>query len=78
MGLQLNANGAKFWYVDDQLHRIAGPAAEYSDRYKAWYVGGQRLTEEQFNARYAKPVELTLEDIASKFGVDVNNLKIVK
>jgi hypothetical protein len=35
------------------------------------------LTEEQFNARNA-PVELTLEDIAAKFNVDVSKLKIIK
>ena len=72
-----HADGTKFWCVDGKLHRTDGPAIEYADGAKAWYANGRCLTEEQFDARYTK-LELTLEDIASKFGVDVNNLKIIK
>ena len=71
------ADGSKAWFVDDECHRIDGPAIEWADGYKAWYVDGNELSEEEFNA-LTKPIELTLEDIAAKFGVDVNNLKIVK
>ena len=71
------ADGSKFWYVDGKCHRLDGPAVEWADGYKAWYVDGNELSEEEFNA-LTKPIELTLEDIAAKFGVDVNNLKIVK
>ena len=71
------ADGSKAWFVDDECHRIDGPAIEWADGYKAWYVDGNELSEEEFNA-LTRPIELTLEDIAAKFGVDVNNLKIVK
>jgi hypothetical protein len=71
------ASGSKAWYVDDKRHRSDGPAVECADGTKAWYVDDKRLTEEEFNA-LSRPVELTLEDIAAKFGVDINNLKIVK
>ena len=71
------ADGSKFWYVDGKCHRLDGPAVEWADGYKAWYVDGNELSEEEFNA-LTRPIELTLEDIAAKFGVDVNNLKIVK
>jgi hypothetical protein len=70
-------DGSKFWYVDGQRHRTDGPAVEYTNGCKFWYVDDKRLTEKEFNA-LTKPTELTLEDIAAKFGVDVNNLKIVK
>jgi hypothetical protein len=70
-------NGHKYWYVDGKLHRIDGPAVEYVSGTKEWYVDDKRLSEEKFKA-LTKPIELTLEDIAAKFGVDVNNLKIVK
>jgi phage gp46-like protein len=72
------ADGSKLWYVDGKLHRLDGPAVEYADEDKAWYVNGKRLTEEQFNALTAPTLELTLEDIAAKFGVDVGKIKIVK
>jgi hypothetical protein len=71
------ADGDKAWYVDGKLHRIDGPAFEHADGYKSWYVDDKELTEEQFNALSA-PLELTLEDIADKFGVDVSKVKIVK
>ena len=70
--------GSKVWYVDDKLHRLDGPAIEYADGCKEWWVDGKRLTEEQFNTLTAPTLELTLEDIASKFGVDVSKIKIKK
>jgi hypothetical protein len=79
-------NGHKFWYADDKLHRTDGPAveyvsgtkaAEYASGTKFWWINGKILTEETFDA-LTKPTELTLEDIAAKFGVDVNQIKIVK
>ena len=70
------ANG-KFWYLNDQQHREDGPAAEYADGCKFWYLNGKRLTKAKFNAKM-NPVELTLDEIASKFGISVSQLKIKK
>ena len=72
------ADGSKAWYVDGKSHRLDGPAVEYADGIKVWYVDGKRLSKEQFNALTAPVLELTLEDIASKFGVDVSKIKIKK
>jgi len=72
------SNGRKSWYVDGQLHRLDGPAIEYTNGHKAWCVDGKRLTEEAFDALTAPTIELTLEEIASKFGVDVSKVKIKK
>ena len=60
------------------LHREDGPAVEYADgSHKAWYINDKRLTEEEFNLRMS-PIELTLDEIAEKFGVSVDKLKIKK
>ncbi len=72
------ADGGKEWCVDGQLHRADGPAIEWVDGYKEWWVNGEKLTEKQFNPLSAQTLELTLEEIAAKFGVDVSKLKIVK
>jgi len=72
------SNGTKLWYVDDKCHRLDGPAIEWSNGTKLWYVDDKQLTEEEFNALTAPTLELTLEEIASKFGVNVKKLKIVK
>ena len=71
------ADGSKSWWVDDKLHRLDGPAVEYAGGYKEWWVEDKRLSENEFNA-LSKPLELTLDQIAAKFGVDVRKIKIVK
>jgi len=71
------ANGNKVWYINDEIHREDGPAIENASGTRAWFVNNVCLTEKEFNARNA-PVELTLEDIAAKFNIDVSKLKIVK
>jgi len=72
------ADGSKEWYVDDKRHRLDGPACDWADGHKSWYVDGERLTERRFNALSAPTLELTLEQIAAKYGVDVSKVKIVK
>jgi hypothetical protein len=41
-------NGDKFWCLNDKLHRVDGPACEYADGSKLWYVDGNKLTESQW------------------------------
>ena len=72
-----SSTGNKAYYLNNELHREDGPAVEDCDGYKGWHLNGEELTEEEFNARM-NPVELTLDEIADKFGVSVNRLKIKK
>ena len=71
------ANGTKQWYINGKRHREDGPAVEWASGDKEWWVNGKCLSEAEFNARMS-PVELTLEEIAAKFGVSVNPIKIKK
>jgi hypothetical protein len=71
------ANDGNAWYINGKLHREDGPAIEYANGGNAWYINGEELTEKEFNTRM-NPVELTLDEIASKFGVSVEQLKIKK
>jgi hypothetical protein len=70
----------KAWLVNGKRHRLDGPAIEFSSGSKEWYVNDKRLTEEEFIALTApkQPVELTLDQIAAKFGISVEILKVVK
>jgi hypothetical protein len=70
-------DGRKSWYLNGKLHREDGPAIERANGSKEWFINGERLTEEEFNFR-TNPVELTLDEIAEKFGIEVNKLKIKK
>jgi len=72
-------DGYKSWYVNDKRHRLDGPAIEWSEGSKSWYVDDKYLTEEAFIALTTpKHVELTLDQIAAKFGISVDTLRIVK
>jgi len=72
------ADGNKSWWVGGKLHRLDGPAIEWADGTKFWYVESKRLTEKQSLALTAPTLELTLEQIAAKFGVDASKVKIKK
>jgi hypothetical protein len=72
------ADGSKLWYINHKRHREDGPAVEYANGSKLWYLNDEALTEKQFNERMAPVTELTLEDIAAKFGIAVDKLKIKK
>jgi len=49
-GLITDSNGDKFWYQNNKLHRIDGPAIEHANGDKHWYQNGKELTEPQFNS----------------------------
>ena len=34
--------GTKRWYLDDKLHRVDGPAVEWSDGTKRWFLNGKQ------------------------------------
>jgi len=38
--VKVSENGTKSWYLNDQLHREDGPAAEYASGNKEWYLNG--------------------------------------
>jgi len=71
-------NGRKAWFINGEYHREDGPAIEDADGYKEWFINDERLTEKEFNARMNPTTELTLDEIAEKFGIEVNKLKIKK
>ena len=63
---------------EGKLHREDGPAIERNDGSKFWYLNGQEVTEEEHRRRTQKTVELTLDDIADKYGIPVEKLKLKK
>jgi len=70
------SDGHKEWYLNGKRHREDGPAVEWSNGDKSWYLNGEELSEEEFNSR--NKVELTLEEISSKFNIPLENLRIKK
>ena len=62
--------GHYYWYLNGKLHREDGPAVEFSDGIKLWYLNGVNLTEAEFNAR-TKAKELTVNEIESLLGYKI-------
>ena len=60
-----------------QLHRLDGPAVEWADGTKFWWQNGVRMTERKFMAK-TQPKELSMDEIAARFGIPVEQLKIKK
>jgi hypothetical protein len=40
------ADGTKFWYLNDKLHREGGPAIERANGTKSWYLSGELHRED--------------------------------
>ena len=72
-----HASGTKAWYLNGLRHRTDGPACEYADGTKSWWLNGQRMPIGEF-LDATDYVVLTLDEIAAKFGISVENLKIAK
>ena len=41
-------NEDKYWYFKNRLHRINGPACEYSNGNKAWYLDGLQYNRKEY------------------------------
>ena len=47
------SDGAKFWYVNNKLHREDGPAIERANGDKVWYLNNRRHRENGPAIEYA-------------------------
>ena len=69
-------SGTKQWLINGKFHREDGPAVEHASGHKSWWLNGKRLSEEEFNNRHN--AELSLDEIANKFNIPLDRLKIKK
>lgn len=49
--MEIDGYGNKFWYLNDKRHREGGPAIEYADGYKEWWLNGKKVTEEEVRGK---------------------------
>ena len=68
-------DGTKYWCLDGQLHREDGPAIEYPDGVKRWFLNDVHYTEEEFKKKIAPVKEYTVADLEKLLG---HSVKIVK
>lgn len=48
--IEINSIGTKRWIKNGRKHRTDGPAIEYANGNRGWYLDGVEFTEEQFNS----------------------------
>lgn len=69
-------NGRTEWRNKErQLHREDGPAVEFANGEKFWYINGKQFAEQEFNNRKK---EFSMDEIAKALGVPVGELRIKK
>ena|SRR5579859_1240760 len=50
---EISLTGTKCWYLDNKLHRLDGPALEYSNGDKYWFLNDQLHREDGPAIEYA-------------------------
>ena len=61
-GCLIDKDRHKAWYKNGKFHRENGPAIEYSNGNKYWYLNGTLLTEQQHRLK-VRQIKLKLLDI---------------
>ena len=80
--IYINKDGDKLYYKDKDmtiLHREDGPAVEYTDGSKAWYINGQRHREDGraiewndgYEAWYINGVMLTKQEFLKRTAKEI-------
>ena len=49
--VNISDSGCKSWFLGGKLHREDGPAVEYSNGDKHWYINDKQLSQAEFNDR---------------------------
>ena len=57
--VEVYANGDKCWYLKGKIHREDGPAIEWADGSKAWFLNDRHLTEAEHKAN-TNPTQIVL------------------
>jgi thermostable 8-oxoguanine DNA glycosylase len=74
--LQVNYDGTKCWLLNGELHREDGPAIEYANGYKEWYLNGISITEKEFNKKHKAMSEEVFTDMLEDEVTTDNNAEL--
>ena len=47
-GILIDCSGNELWLLNGKYHRTDGPAVQYINRSKSWYLNGEYLTKEEW------------------------------
>jgi len=57
--------------LNGKLHREDGPAIEFANGDKSWYLNGDYVTKEEHKRMTSKVIEMTMEEINKALGKQV-------
>jgi hypothetical protein len=52
----VNEDKTEYWYLKGKLHREDGPAIEWANGTKYWWLNDKELTETEFNVKIKKSI----------------------
>ena len=74
--IEVDEDGTRRYYnTAGQLHRTDGPAIEWADGDKWWFLNGKRITQEEHLRRTNPAQEMTVAEIEKLLG---KRIKIIK
>jgi hypothetical protein len=74
--VEIDSRGTKYWYQNDKLHRLDGPACEYANGDKYWYIKGTEYSKEKFEAllkQEQEELEYRMRPLPSRFSRILGN-----
>jgi hypothetical protein len=57
--VKVDSHGTKYWILNDKLHCEHGPAVEWANGNKFWYLNGKELTETDWRKQIQKNVKVS-------------------
>jgi hypothetical protein len=67
--------GTICWYQNGLRHRLDGPAIEWADGDKSWYIEDEKYTEAEFSQKMNPVKELSVKQISDLLGYEVKIIK---
>ena len=64
-------DGDKSWWLNGKLHREDGPAIEWANGSKAWFLNDEEVTKEEHKRMTSPVVEMTVAEISKALGKQV-------
>ena len=68
-------DGTKHWYLGNKRHREDGPAMDFADGSKLWFLDDVMMTEARHKAKMKPVKEMTMAELEEALGYSV---KVVK
>ena len=69
--VKVYSDGNRYWTLNGKFHRMDGPAIEWANGGKFWYIHGKQLTEQEFLKATNPAKELTVAEIEDLLGYPV-------